>query len=430
MTASSSTSSGRPTLVAGKYQVTRFIKAGGMGEVYEARHLRLGRRVAIKFLRAALIQDAAHLARFEREACAAGGLEHENVAALFDIGSDEQGTPFIVMEYIDGETLRKIIDERAPLPMPRAVGIVLQICAGLEAAHARGIVHRDLKPENLMVCRRTDGRDWVKVLDFGIARLTDDKAQTDVTATGVVLGTSHYMSPEQARGEDTDARTDVHAVGAILYELLSGKKAHPGETYNAVIYHLLSKDLLPLDALRPSLPSALVAAVHRALAPAAAQRFDSIADFAKALHNLADLATATAESETGTNTRSVVRSSTRTRWVWGLSMAVLAGLSLARYASQRLLERPSDDAVPRVEAYAVPVAPQAALPALINSAAATGSESAPSPTAPIPIEEISRPKGATSIPRKRLVPIPPPTNVGGAPSAAVPEGFVENPYGK
>ncbi|HEX2878164.1 MAG TPA: serine/threonine-protein kinase, partial [Polyangiaceae bacterium] len=173
--------------IANKYQIVRLIKSGGMGEVYEARHLRLGRRVAIKFLRSTIAQDAAYKARFDREAYTAGSLEHENIATLFDIGNDEHGVPFIVMEYVAGDTLRTVIDEAAPLPVPRAIAIALQICAGLQTAHVRGIVHRDLKPDNLMVCTRTDGRDWIKILDFGIARLLHDPTHPDVTATGVVL---------------------------------------------------------------------------------------------------------------------------------------------------------------------------------------------------------------------------------------------------
>jgi serine/threonine-protein kinase len=429
------------TVVAGKYSITRLIKTGGMGEVYEARHLRLGRRVAIKYLRAQLSQDAAYQARFEREACAAGALEHENVAAIIDFGKDERGTPFIVMEYLDGETLRRLIEERAPLPVPRAIAIVQQICAGLTAAHARGIIHRDLKPENLMVCRHADGRDWVKVLDFGIARMMD-QSQTEVTATGVILGTSHYMSPEQARGEEIDVRSDVFAVAAILYELLSGRKAHPGDSYNAVIYQVLSKPLVPLATLRSGLPPALVAVTHRALAREVADRYASITEFAKAIEPFAASAgQGAAAVATLDTTGSIVRAAglpkrMSSRWGWALAGLALLGagllVSLLRTTPE---EEPVAQALPQPppaeHRSAVPQSPEqvaatvqaapvvrpvpAELPAVASVATA-----APSTTSAAPVRPLA----------KRKLPANGAHGQAGASSAPVPEGFVDSPYGQ
>jgi serine/threonine protein kinase len=434
--------------IANKYQIVRLIKSGGMGEVYEARHLRLGRRVAIKFLRSSIAQDAAHKARFDREAHTAGSLEHENIAALFDIGSDDHGVPFIVMEYVAGETLRTIIDEAAPLPVPRAIAIALQICAGLQAAHVRGIVHRDLKPDNLMVCTRTDGRDWVKILDFGIARLLHDPTHPDVTATGVVLGTAHYMSPEQARDETIDARSDVYAVGAILYELLCGEKVHPGDTYNTVIYHVLRKEFVPLDSLRPTLPHDLVQAVHRALAAQPAERFASVQDFADTLSIFAKLGRSVSDEETRTGARRVTRPSRVSGWIVGGSIAVallggLGYLSLRNETPAAQLDSPAQQG-PATPQKPVAMQPPAipsettlptptATPARVPTAVASSSASAPPPVTPAPVtlrETRVKPTQTSSTARKRSLSPATTSATSNAQPAAVPEGFVENPYGR
>src|SRR6185436_17322081 len=173
------------------------------------------------------------LARFQREAEAAGALESENVAAALDFGIAQDGAPYIVLEYLVGESLEHLLEREVHLPAARASNIVAQACRGVQAAHAAGIVHRDLKPHNLFVCRREDGTDLVKVLDFGVAKLQaiDEAAASTRTGTGAVLGTPSYMSPEQARGAAVvDNRADVYALGAIFYQLVSGQKPHPGDS--------------------------------------------------------------------------------------------------------------------------------------------------------------------------------------------------------
>jgi serine/threonine-protein kinase len=431
--------------VADKYQIVRPIKSGGMGEVYEARHVKLGRRVAIKFLRSTLAQDATHKARFDREASVAGGLEHENIVPLLDIGSDEQGVPFIVMEYVVGETLRTIIDESAPLPVPRAVAMALQICAGLQAAHARGIIHRDLKPDNLMVSTRTDGRDWVRILDFGIARTLHATAQPDVTAAGEVLGTAHYMSPEQARGETIDVRSDVHAVGAILYELLSGEKVHPGETYNAAIYHVLRKEYSPLDSLRPTLPYDLVGAVHRALAAQPSERFASVEDFASSLSTFAKADRTVVERETITGTRRITPPGAPHRSVWGWAIAAVV-VCLLSYLSLHNNPTPGTHGDPPPKQVAAPLKPATTpKPAATQSippstrtdeptqpmatpAPELPAASSPSPTKPR--EPRTSSGGPSSFARKPATRSAPSAAASGPPPPTVPEGFVENPYGR
>jgi serine/threonine-protein kinase len=240
-----------------KYRLARLIGEGGMGAVYEAQHLVVKRRFAVKLLRPELAKNTEAIARFRREAEAAGALESEHVAAVTDFGEAPDGAPYIVMEYLVGESVAALLEREGPLPVPRAVSILLQVCRGLEVAHDAGIVHRDLKPDNLFVIKRTDGSDLVKILDFGIAKLQGGATGVQVTRTGSAPGTPHYMAPEQARGEKAiDRRTDIYALGVILYELLSGERPHPGDSYNAILAHILTKQPAPLATVRTSDPKA------------------------------------------------------------------------------------------------------------------------------------------------------------------------------
>jgi serine/threonine-protein kinase len=289
-------------IVGGKYRLLRLIGAGGMGEVYEAQHSIIGRRFAIKFLHPLLAGNNESVARFQREAQAAGSLENENIAAVVDAGTADDGAPYLVMEYLDGEDLAHLLVRGGPLPVPRAAYIIIQACRGLAAAHSRGIVHRDLKPENLFICRRNDGSDLVKVLDFGIAKLHTGRAAngTGLTQTGTTMGTPFYMSLEQARGaKEVDQRTDLYALGVILYEILSGAKPHPGESYNEILYHVISKEPAPLDSARPGLPPGLSAVVHKAMAREVDDRYATAADFTAALIPFAGRAVTPLRSQVG-----------------------------------------------------------------------------------------------------------------------------------
>jgi serine/threonine protein kinase len=271
-------------LVAGKYRLVRSIGRGGMGEVYEAQHAIVGRRFALKFLHAHLAQSGSALVRFRREAEAAGALESEHIAAVTDFDKADDGAPFLVMEYLDGESLGQLLHREGPLPLARVVGALLQVCRGLEQAHAAGIIHRDLKPDNLFLQKRSDGSDLVKILDFGIAKLNRGEAAADITRSGAMLGTPFYMSPEQARGEKAiGERADIYSLGVILYELLSGHKPHPGDSYNSILAHILSRPVVPLETLRPGLPQGFAAVVERALSPLAEARQPSAAALAKEL---------------------------------------------------------------------------------------------------------------------------------------------------
>lgn len=272
-------------VVGEKYRLVRLLGEGGMGTVYEARHDVIGRRFAVKFLHAELAGHPEILARFRREAQAAGSLENENIAAVTDFGTSPDGAPYIVMEFLEGQDLAKVLAQTGPLPIQRAAHILIQVCRGLFAAHGRGIVHRDLKPENLLLQTRGDGGDLVKILDFGIAKLKSTEHRPEAaTRTGITLGTPYYMPPEQARGQkELDERADIYALGVILFELLSGQKPHNGENYNAILYSILMQAAPRIETYRPDLPPELATLVHRAMAADANERPQSVSELAEAL---------------------------------------------------------------------------------------------------------------------------------------------------
>ena len=199
-------------VVGGKYRIVRLLAKGGMGVVYEAQHTVVRRRFAIKFLRRDLSERRDILTRFQHEAEAAGALENHNVMAAIDFGISDDGAPYIVMEYLVGESLAALLEREGRMPVSRAADLIGQACRGVAAAHEIGIVHRDLKPHNLFVCRREDGTDLLKVLDFGVAKLQAIDEASAATRTGMVLGTAAYMSPEQARGDRTVDSAGVHGV--------------------------------------------------------------------------------------------------------------------------------------------------------------------------------------------------------------------------
>jgi eukaryotic-like serine/threonine-protein kinase len=248
-----------------------------MGEVYRARDTRLSRDVALKILPESFARDADRLRRFEQESQAVAALNHPNIVAIYDVG-EYNNTPFLVSELLEGESLRAVIN-REPIPPRKVVDYAVQVAKGLAAAHDKGIVHRDLKPENLFVCR--DGR--VKILDFGLAKLAGKSAiEADAatmtsshTAAGVVMGTASYMAPEQVRGEPVDARTDMFAFGAVLYEMLSGKRAFQRDTPPETMTAILREDVPEISDIQPPVPPALDRIVRRCLEKNPEQRFQS-----------------------------------------------------------------------------------------------------------------------------------------------------------
>ncbi len=277
-----------PGTKLGEYEVKSLLGAGGMGEVYRARDSRLGRDVAIKVLPAFLSADSDRLRRFEQEARAAAALNHPNILAVFQMGT-YQGAPYLVSELLEGETLREQV-KRGRLSIRKAIDYGVQIARGLAAAHEKGIIHRDLKPENLFVTK--DGR--VKILDFGLAKLTQPGSQdsadtlTKGTEAGVVMGTVGYMAPEQVRGQSADHRADIFAFGAILYEMLAGKRAFQKPTSADTMAAILNEDPPGISQVVTNIPPALQRVVHRCLEKNPEQRFQSASDLAFALDALSE----------------------------------------------------------------------------------------------------------------------------------------------
>jgi eukaryotic-like serine/threonine-protein kinase len=274
----------------GDYEIQSLLGAGGMGEVYRARDLRLKRDVAIKVLPAFVSSDHDRMRRFEQEAQALAALNHPSILAVYQMGTYE-GTPYLVSELLEGETLREQT-RRGSLPVRKAVDYAVQTARGLAAAHEKGIVHRDLKPENLFVAK--DGR--VKILDFGLAKLTQQPRYSEQSAptvskgteAGVVMGTVGYMAPEQVRGEAADHRADIFAFGAILYEMLAGKRAFQKPTLPETMTAILNEEPPGISQVVPNVPPALQRVVHRCLEKNAEQRFQSASDLAFALESLSD----------------------------------------------------------------------------------------------------------------------------------------------
>src|SRR6266545_3294041 len=273
----------------GRYEIRSQLGAGGMGEVYLARDPKINRDVAIKVLPAAFSSDSERLRRFEQEAQAAGALNHPNILSIYDVDTHD-GSPYVVSELLEGETLRQQLNGTA-LPVRRAIDYALQIAHGLAAAHEKGIVHRDLKPENIFITK--DGR--VKILDFGLAKLTQvdsNLLQTDIptrranTDPGVVLGTVGYMSPEQVKGRSVDHRSDIFSFGAILYEMLSGRRAFHGESAPETMSAILKEDPPELSDTNKTVSPALARLVNHCLEKNPEERFHSARDLAFALESL------------------------------------------------------------------------------------------------------------------------------------------------
>jgi serine/threonine-protein kinase len=272
--------------IADRYEIVRKIGEGGMGVVYEARHARIGKRVALKVLLDKYLQKADVVARLLQEARLASSIGHEHIIDITDFGETDDGRTFVVMELLEGESLAALLEREGALPAARAVRIVRQTASALGAAHGKGIVHRDVKPENVFVTRRGD-RDFVKVLDFGISkamRAPDDEAleaSPRLTQTGTVIGTPLYMSPEQASGDESlDHRIDVYALGVVLYEALTGEVPFHGPNYLAIISQIIARDAPPPGEVRPELgiPPDLDAVVMKAMAKDRAARYQTMAE--------------------------------------------------------------------------------------------------------------------------------------------------------
>jgi serine/threonine-protein kinase len=289
LASTSETKTGAPLqqgeVIAKRYRIIEPIAAGGMGEVYRAEHIELGKPIAVKVMRPHLSQDKDFVARFKREAVAASAIGNLNIIDVSDFGQTDDGRFYFVMEHLAGETLAHVVEAHGAQGVERTVRLGLQVARALAAAHAKGIIHRDLKPENVMVLQDRGHPDLVKVLDFGVAKVTRSMEPAGVTTLGVVVGTPQYMSPEQASGLNVDARSDIYALGLMLYELLTGKQPFTAPTAQLVMSKQIHEAPPPLSAMKADLllPRALEALVMDMLAKAPAARPQSMREVVERL---------------------------------------------------------------------------------------------------------------------------------------------------
>jgi serine/threonine-protein kinase len=269
-------------VVADRYHVIKKLGEGGMGQVYLAEHVKMGRRSAIKVMNPSMVHDPDAVARFNREASNASRITHPNVCAIYDFGETPDGLIYLAMEFVEGEPLTDLLERDGALPMPRAVGIFTQVAEALQAAHDLGIVHRDLKPDNIMLAQRK-GHDVVKVVDFGIAKAVGgDESGQKVTKTGLVVGTPEFMSPEQLSGDKLDGRSDLYSLALVFYRMLAGKLPFEATTVQETMIKRLTDEPITLAAARPDLtfPAGLQPVLDTALARSPVERYQTVAKFA------------------------------------------------------------------------------------------------------------------------------------------------------
>ena len=270
------------SVLAERYHILKRIGEGGMGRVYLGEHVKMNRQCAIKVMSPALVNDAESASRFAREASSAARIIHPNVAAVFDYGESE-GLVYLVMEYVDGEPLSRLLAREAPFALERAVDLARQIADGLGAAHELGIVHRDLKPDNILVTRSRSGREVAKVVDFGIAKAMQEGAGEALTRTGLVIGTPEFMSPEQLLGDPIDARSDLYALGCILHLMLTAAPAFDAPTREQMIKRRLSENPPHAQELDPGIPDSIDRVIVKLLARTPDERYGSAAEVRDAL---------------------------------------------------------------------------------------------------------------------------------------------------
>ncbi|HXK19345.1 MAG TPA: serine/threonine-protein kinase [Polyangiaceae bacterium] len=357
-------------VIGGSYRIVRYIGSGGSSHVFQAEHLRLGKAFAIKLLREGLDNNRRAAQRFRREAKAIARLNSEHIVSVVDCGELDDGTPYLVMELLEGEDLRSLLNREGSLPARRAVQIVIEACRGLTVVHEAGLIHRDLKPENLFITKRATGEDWCKVLDFGVAKMEASLS----TAQGAIVGTVRYMAPEQlGDGAAVGPATDVYALGAVLYECFSGRAAFDGDTIQQVMFGVMNREPAALAELCPNLPRELVAVVEHCLSKTVNKRPRSATELAGALSAAIGSAIGAVPHQTLSDAAPVVIVRQGRGSYWTIAAAMLVASVAA--ASIAWLAKPSvQDAPPRLDtpranpnAAAKPVDPAAPPPAAAES---------------------------------------------------------------
>ena len=401
-------------VLAERYRVFHRLGKGGMGEVYLAQHIAIGRMVAIKTLSAEM-QGRPELAhRFLKEARTSSQVRHPNVVDILDFGHTERGTAFFVMEYLEGEDLKTVLKRERILPWDRTCALVTQVCAALSAAHHHGVIHRDLKPDNIHILQQ-DGREVVKVLDFGIAKVISADGAPETTRTGVLLGTPEYMSPEQARDEDLDARSDIYACGVLLYRMLAGRLPFRARGFMSVLaMHMQDEPIPPRHLDPPSvITEAQQAVILRCLAKSPDARFQSAEALAQAMRDASHVAPPP-----------VVAAPPRGR-PWGVIAGAAALLVLAGIAVFAVMYAARDRSPPTVAATVTPPvitpavtpapSPPVQAPPVIATPPVITTPPEPDPQ-PVPedIPEPAAPAPGKSAPRKR-----PPAAAPSGPLAAL-----------
>ena len=417
------------SVIDGKFRLEFVIGAGGMGVVVAAHHLALDQRVALKFLRQEMMKNAEVVWRFGREAQAAVKLSNQHAARVMDVGATSAGVPYIVMEYLEGEDVGHLLRRTGPMTPEAASEIVIHACHGLAEAHASGIVHRDIKPENLFLAKGKDGSKTLKILDFGISKASRSgglpSSDADPSVTEAMLGTPLYMAPEQIAGHGTDERIDVWALGAVLFELLSGETAYTAKTVGELSERILTQPPRDLRAFVPDVPDDLLAVVLRCLKADREQRFQNVAEVAIALLPFApnarhsvqkaramlvatggvaaeslprlpsigppSFATSATRTSTGSVTSTHVpeakrRASTVAILGVGAMLAIALGVGLARRDRARdATTRDVPPPPPMTVTVLVPTEPSAAMPDPTASASASTTPSASATAAPHPV---------------------------------------------
>jgi len=289
------------TVVADRYHILKKLGEGGMGQVYLAEHVKMGRKSALKVMNPGMNQDADAIARFNREASNASRLNHPNICAIYDFGETPDGLIYLAMEFIEGQSLTSLVEQSGALPPARAAAIIHQSADALQVAHDAGIVHRDLKPDNIMIAKNRDGSDLAKVVDFGIAKAHSSDAQK-VTKTGMVVGTPEYMSPEQLSGDKLDGRSDIYSLALVAFNCLTGTLPFPSDSAQEAMIARLIEAPKTLAEMKPDVawPAEVQAVMDKALARDANERYQSAAQFGRELWAACESMPASQAAQAGT----------------------------------------------------------------------------------------------------------------------------------